>query len=347
MRQSKLFIIVGLRLGLAMAADIPNPVVKVTSCQDITCSPPNNSICSTANSAGPPVGVGIAANAVNIASTSLSFTLINGLDENGFTGMGSSQYEHSDQQLFVGLDPTLGEDIYPSGCVLMMQYLAQTFPLESFGDTDGTRADIYKNTTSCDGVIDTFCQSSISNMIRSFNATESNNSSSSDKCMLLTSHVNGKLQENHSTCGGEGTWIANFMNVTGGALPGPSSIVNQDSRLGGGNCHAVLPANYQLHRVAVMTQLYFSDHPSSESEYYEKIFGGQRGYTPVIAIFFSGAQSSEFTDSRVQFSCLQTYQPNGDAPDNLFESTAGAFLRKMDHAPLLMALLCVCFLLLM
>ncbi len=119
--------------GLTVAADTPVPVsynqiVDVSSCESLSCSPRNGSVCSTIDVAGPPKGVGIAANAVDFDSTSLSFSLINGMGENGFTGVGSAQYEHSDQQLFVGLDPNLGEGSYPSGCVLMMQYLAQTFP---------------------------------------------------------------------------------------------------------------------------------------------------------------------------------------------------------------------------
>lgn len=74
---------------------------------------------------GPEIGVGIAANAVNASGTNLSFTLIDGLDENGFTGMASEEYEFSDQQLFVGIDT---DNDYPSGCALMMQYQGQTFP---------------------------------------------------------------------------------------------------------------------------------------------------------------------------------------------------------------------------
>ena len=41
----------------------------------------------------PEIGVGIAANAVNASGTNISFTLIDGLDENGFTGMASEEYE--------------------------------------------------------------------------------------------------------------------------------------------------------------------------------------------------------------------------------------------------------------
>lgn len=328
-------------LGVAAAADVLNPVVDVLSCQSLSCSSPENSICSSEDSAGPPRGVGIAANAVNSTDASLSFTLIDGLDENGFTGMGSYQYEYSDQQLFVGLDPTLNQDNYPSGCVLMLQYLAQTFPMETFPDMDGNREGSLTNTTSCDGVIDSFCQSSISEMIQSFDATESNNATSSDKCTLLTSHVNARLQENHSTCGGEGTWIANFMNVTGGALPTLTANTDLDDRLGSDDCSAVLPADYQLYKVASMRQLYFADPPSSDSEYYGKVFGGRDGYTPVITVMYADGESSEILEDGVQFSCLQTYQSDGEAREDLFQSRAVALSSMISNASLIAALLCV------
>ena len=110
-----------------------------------------------------------------------------------------------------------------------MQYLAQTFPLEDYPD---------KITTSCNGVLDIFCQSDLSDMIRSFNTTRASNSSFSDpdKCTLLTSHVNARLQENNGTCSGEGKWIANFMNVTGRALPAPKSNTSQEFLLGDDDC---------------------------------------------------------------------------------------------------------------
>ena len=206
-------------------------------------------------------------------------------------------------------------------------------PLEPYPDTD-TRSAADKNTTSCDGVLDIFCQSDLSNMIRSFNTTRANNSSSSDadKCTLLTSHVNARLQENDGTCSGEGKWIANFMNVTGGALPAAKSNSSEESLLGNDDCKPVLPADYQLYKVATMRQLYFADPPTSDSDYYGKGFGGQAGWTPVITVFYSGDEEAEISDSGVQFSCLQTFQADGEAREDIFESAAGALPRISSFA---------------
>jgi hypothetical protein len=111
---------------------VNNTLVPLFSCESIICLP-ENSICSTSSSDGKPVGIGIASGAVITSSTNLSYSLINGLDNPGFTGIGSSQYEYTDAQLFVGVDPASD---FPSGCVLMMQYNAQTFPLENMPDND-------------------------------------------------------------------------------------------------------------------------------------------------------------------------------------------------------------------
>jgi hypothetical protein len=105
--------------------------------------------------------------------------LIDGLDSSGFTGVGSYQFKYTDTQLSVGLDPSLTENFYTCECVLMMKYLAQTFPLETLPDED-TRPLADKNITSCTDVIDPFCQASLSDTTRSFDDTGSTNSSSSD-----------------------------------------------------------------------------------------------------------------------------------------------------------------------
>ena len=300
-----------------------NPIVPVSSCQSLNCTPPNGSVCSTVDNPGPPKGVGIAANAIDLDTTSISYSLINGMAANGFTGIGSSQYEYSDQQLFVGLDPNLDEDSFPTGCVLMMQYLAQTFPLEPYPDITEPE----KNTTSCNGVLDPFCQSDISGMIRSFNPSQSSSNGSSnvadglDKCALLTRYVNAQLQQNDGTCSGEGKWIANFMNVTGGSLPTPQSSPSEETRLGSDECKPIQPASYQMYKVASMRQLYFADPPDSDADFYGSVFGGQAGWTPVITVVY-GEDGEEIGEQDIQFSCLQTFQPDGEAREDIYESVA-------------------------
>jgi hypothetical protein len=269
--------------------------------------------------------VGIAANAVNTSSINLSYTLVTGLDSPGFTGMGTFQYEYSDAQLFVGIDPNLDEDDYPSGCALMMQYNAQTFPLETFEDDD-TGQGQYENTTSCDGVIDVFCQASLASMIMDFKPTSSNTSTSTgDRCTQLTSYINERLRTTDGDCGGEGTWLAAFMNVTGGSLPSaPLSNTELSDGLGGEDCFPVLPQSYQLSKVAEMRHLYFGDPPTSDEDFYDNFNAGLAGWTPVVTVLYGDDQESEVPENGVQFSCLSTFQPDGEKPENPYENTSGA-----------------------
>ncbi|CCF33147.1 hypothetical protein CH063_05399 [Colletotrichum higginsianum] len=301
-----------------------NPAVDISSCQALSCSPRNGDICSTGNSPGPEVGVGIAAEVVIAPSTNLSLTLIDGLRENGFTGIGSEAYEFSDQQLFVGVDPSLSEEDYPSGCALMMQYQGQTFPLEALPEDDA-RSESNQNTTSCDGVIDIFCQSAIVEMIQSFNASDSE----TDRCQLLTRHVGSKLQENPGTCGGEGTWIANFFNVTGGGLPSVSSEIASNDRLGDEECRPVLPQSYRMYKVAEMRSFTFADAPDSGSDFYGDLFGGRAGFTPVVTVVFPEETSQ---DREIQFSCMKTLQRDGESREGPFESGAQGPLHSVVMA---------------
>ncbi|KAF9699246.1 hypothetical protein EKO04_003325 [Ascochyta lentis] len=321
--------------------NVNNTVVSLSSCESLACNFPDNSICNASSEDGKPVGVGIAAGAVNTSSASLSFSLIVGLDSPGFTGIGSSQYEHTDAQLFAGLDSSLDEDDFPSGCVFMMQYQAQTFPQENWLDNN-VRPQADTNTTSCTGVIDPFCQASLTESIYSFHENSSNSNSSQDRCSRLTSHMNAQLQKNDATCGREGTWIANFMNITGGSLPSPGSSTNDlDPRLGSDGCYAVEPATYQLYKVAEMRQLYFMNPPSSDSDYYGKVFAGLAGYTPIITVLYRDDQDYEIMDGGVQFSCLQTFQPDGKEMKYPSEGAGVALSRGVGFASVLAVLVSV------
>ena len=156
----------------------------------------------------------------------------------------------------------------------MMQYHGQTFPTELLPGEDDAREVQYQNTTSCDGVLDVFCQSDIVNMIRSFNVSEAAEGGS--RCQQLVQQVNMKLQNDSSTCGSEGSWIANFINVTGGAFPGPDTSGARNDRLGNRECRPVLPQQYQLYKVAVMRQFYFADPPIPPSAHVIQAVGPHR-----------------------------------------------------------------------
>lgn len=185
---------------------------------------------------------------------------------------------------------------------------------------DDAREVQYQNTTSCDGILDVFCQSAIVNMIRSFNASEAAEGGS--RCRQLVQHVTMKLQNDSSTCGSEGSWIANFINVTGGALPGPDTSSARNYRLGNGECRPVLPQQYQLYKVAVMRPFYFADPPESDSDFYGRVFGGRAGFTPVITVVYEGGTNSTRPD--VQFSCMQTFERDGHSREDVFNSGATA-----------------------
>ncbi|KAF1837989.1 hypothetical protein BDW02DRAFT_565492 [Decorospora gaudefroyi] len=318
-----------------------NTGVSVYSCRDLSCNFPNTSICASESEDGVPVGVGFAAGAANLSSSaSLSYTLATGLEEPGFTNFGIDEYEFSDAQLFVGIDPSLSEDDYPSGCVLMMQYQAQTFPWQDM-DPDSPAG---RNSTSC-SPLGVNCQAYLTAMIMGFNdnTRSSNSSSSDDKCTRLTSYVNTKLQGNALTCGDGESWIANLMNVTGGALPTkPSSNAdNLNENLGGLDCYPVKPADYQLNKVAEMRHLYLKDPPTSDADYYSNIFAGLSGFTPVITVLYEDDQKEEVMDYGVQFSCLSTSQPNGEEMMTPFEGAAVAMPRGAGVISVLASLLCV------
>jgi hypothetical protein len=62
---------------------------------------------------------------------SLSYTLIDGLGANGFTGYIYEGYEYSDQTLYVGIDAGRASRWdFPDGCALMMQYQGPMFPVQ-------------------------------------------------------------------------------------------------------------------------------------------------------------------------------------------------------------------------
>ncbi|KAF6815475.1 hypothetical protein CPLU01_14124 [Colletotrichum plurivorum] len=306
-----LALIASLALAAAQTAEdisrVPNPVVSLSSCDALSCSPSDRSICSTSDGPGPRSGVGIAAQVFNVSFASFYLTLTDGLVENGFTGIGTKQYEYSDQQLFVGVDPDLNEADYPSGCALMMQYLGQTFPKQNVPGNRDTRPETIENTTSCDGALDRGCRYAIFEMIRAFNSSGS--SWDHDRCARLSKHVNEQLRSKPTNCGkGGGTLIANYINVTAGALPQPDSTAADDKGLTAGGCRQVLPERYELHKVAEVRQFYFQDPPSGGAEFYGRVFGGRGGFTPVAAVVYSANNRSE---PDVKFTCMQTFEPDG------------------------------------
>ncbi|KAI9373761.1 hypothetical protein BJX61DRAFT_501519 [Aspergillus egyptiacus] len=297
-----------------------NPIVELSSCQALSCNAPDGSICALGETSWPEVGVGMASNAVKASAANLSLTLIDGLAANGFTGYIYEGYEYSDQSLFVGVDPGLSDNNYPSGCALMMQYQGQTFPTQWFPETENLRDQSFQNTTACNGVLDASCQSSIVEIIRSFNSNNTSEDQSGDKCSRLTQHVNNRLRGDEYTCG-QSSWVANFMNVTGGSLPSPNTAPAGDERLGNDQCRPVLPQNNNLYKVADMRLFSFVDPPASGKDFYSPIFGGRSGFTPVMTVLY-GEQNDSPPD--VQFTCMKTFERDGDPREDQFEGGAVA-----------------------
>ena len=310
-----------------------NPMVAISPCTALSCTPDSGSICALEESPGPEVGVAMAAAAINVSSTtSFSLTLIDGLSQNGIPASGGA-YETSDQQLFVGVDPNLDDDGYPSGCVLMMQYQGQTFPRRTtfFGDV-AERPELVRNTTSCDGVLEAFCRSAIFNITQTFNRSNTE----TDRCQLLTEHVNMQLRALPGTCGSGGTWISNFINVTGGSLPGPESTPVRNERLGNDECQPVLPEAYRLYKVAEMIQWYFPD-PPEPSEFYARQFGGRAGFTPVFTVIY-GSDEDE-TDPEMQFFCMKTFEPDGEPRLDPLGDEGHASAQRSAKSSILIAIL--------
>ncbi|RDW70895.1 uncharacterized protein DSM5745_08406 [Aspergillus mulundensis] len=269
------------------------------------------------------------ANAVNTSAGNLPLTLIDGYGANGFTGYIYEGYEYSDQALFVGIDPGLGDDDYPSGCALMMQYQRQTFLLQwtSSEEETGTensnsnsRDDSFQNTTSCTGLLDLCSQSVIIEIIRSFR-DDSNNTSNS---------TSGSKSESGDRW--QSSWIANFMNVTGGPLPDGNANNASDERLGNDQCSPVLPqSDWNLYKVADMRLFYFVNAPDDKSvnEFYSPVFGGRAGFTPVMTVLYTdGGQNDNENgtdaDPEVQFTCMKTFHRDGEPRQEPFGSGAVA-----------------------
>ncbi|GAB1319679.1 hypothetical protein MFIFM68171_09889 [Madurella fahalii] len=292
--------------------DTPNPSISISSCESLGCNPSNNSVCAH-NLPGAPVGVGIAPQVLDISATNLSLTLVDGLEERGFTAAGLPDYEFTDLQLFVGIGPNLADNDYPSGCALMMQYQGQTFPVpDDRDDEDSALA----NSTSCEGVVDELCQAAIYNMVRDFDSSSSEENDATDRCTALTRHINLRLREDSLMCGAH--WVSSFINVTGGALPGPEMQVADNEALGDQSCRPVLPQSFQLYAVARMRQFYFTDPP--ESDFLRPLFGGRAGSTPVVTVVYDGEGNDRAPN--VQFVCMKTYQPNGNPQPDPFEGAA-------------------------
>lgn len=312
-------------IGIAMVAiahadnndDHENPRLEILGCQALTCAPPEGSVCSTGELPGPPVGIGMASQAVNSTtfSGSLSITLIDGLRENGFTGVGSSEYEYSDQQLFVGVAPDSSD--YPHGCALMMQYMGQTLPLEPFLDDD-TRPGSTEGTTSCQGVLNPLCRASIVDIIRDFDDVPDNGDV---QCSGLVDHVNTELRGSPGACGGDGGWIANFFNVTGGPLPRANSSVARADRLGDDGCKPIQPASFEMYKAAEMRQLFFHDPPEAAAGFLGRLYGGRTGWTPVMTVIF-GASDDASQAPEVSFLCMETFDRDGGKRESPLDASA-------------------------
>lgn len=316
-------ILASLALGVdyaKKALNISNPTVDISSCQALSCHPSNKSICSLEDYPTTyEQGIGIAPHAVNVSSTMLSYTLIDGFNAADFTGISIEEYGFSDEQLFVGMDPN-AKDL-PFGCALMLQYQGQTFPAETWpGTPTSPRAEksYLKNTTSCLGVLDPFCQQALVEEVRSFHGAGSNISEShrTETCEQLAQHVRNQLLGPWYQCGGGGggTWISSFINVTGGALPGPKTPKASSSPLGKPSCRPVLPPTYDLYHVGAMREFYLIDPPNPGSRYYDRVFGGRAGFTPIITALYNNGSG----EPEVQLTCMKTFQPNGKALSDAF-----------------------------
>jgi hypothetical protein len=309
--------------------ETPNPSIRLSTCESLDCNPSNNSVCSP-GLPGAPVGVGIAPQVIDVSSTNLSLTLIDGLEERGFTAYGIPGHEYTDLQLFVGVDPNLADDDYPSGCALMMQYQGQTFP--GFGDSKDDQTD-RSDSTSCEGFVDELCQAAISNMVRDFSNTPSpsEDDSKTDRCRELTRHINTRMREDSLMCGGH--YISTLINVAGGALPRPDSQRATHDALGEGSCRPMLPQAFQMYPVARMRQFYFADPP--ESDFLGPLFGGRAGATPVLTVVYDGDND---TQPELRFVCMKTYQASGEKQPGMFEGVAPITITPQTAAMSVVAL---------
>lgn len=305
----------------AMAEDSPdllsttNHVAELSSCANLTCNAKiSEAVCATSDDDKTRLSVGLAKAAFQLPKANLSLTLVDGLKSDGHTNYKNPIFKYSDMRLFVGSDPGLEEENKPSGCLLMMQYQQQTFPELQYADDDHPH-ERFKGTTSCQGVLDPFCQSNILKLIQSYNASSSPSSDENDnqKCTGLIHHISHGLRSMQHFCGSGGL-LANLMNVTGGAIP--SDKQDLPDNLGSGECLPVAPKNFQLNPVATQIQYYLDDPPKGSTQYYSRLFGGRAGFTPVVAVVYEDNKDKP----TVQFSCMQTLMKDGQLREATFDN---------------------------
>jgi hypothetical protein len=145
------------------------------------------------------------------------------------------------------------------------------------------------------------------------------NSSGSDRCPSLTEHVNSQLRNTAGTCGGEGTWIASFFNVSGGSLPDSDASTASIDEIGQDECKPVLPLSYDLYKVAQLRQFYFADPPEDAAGFLGRIYGGHDGWTPVVTILYDNEAGSS---PNVTFTCMKTRDRDGSPRESVMDGSA-------------------------
>ncbi|WYZ41826.1 hypothetical protein EsH8_V_000721 [Colletotrichum jinshuiense] len=267
----------------------------ISPCNALSCiNPESQGVCAISNSPRV-VGVGMAPDAVNVSSSSLSFTLVDGSPD----GILASEpgYEFSTQTLYVGVPSELETGNQATGCALMMQYQAQTF--------NATEA---RNTTSCESTLPDSCRENLADVVRQFEypaggGQNSTANSSLSRCESLTQFVNANIRRQLSFCG----FYSGFVNVTGGTILGPD-LSSAPVQLQNDGCQPVIPQEYELHQVAEMRQILPTGGNGQEPA------GGRSGVTPVLSVLYD----ADGEDPDVQLVCLRNYASDGEEmPDTL------------------------------
>ncbi|GKT49096.1 uncharacterized protein ColSpa_09277 [Colletotrichum spaethianum] len=268
----------------------------ITSCEALSCiNPESRGVCAIDDSPRV-IGVGIAADVVNISSSSLSYTLVDGTAD----GILASEpgYQFSTQTLYVGVPSDFETSGQSAGCALMMQYQAQTFNMSET-----------RNTTSCEGALSDSCQENLADVVRQFEYSSgrgqnSTTGSTLSRCESLAQFVNTNIHQQLSLCG----LYAGFVNTTGGSIVGPD-VSSSSIQLQNEGCQPVVPQEYELHHVAEMRQIL----PTGENN--PGLAGGRSGVTPVLSVLY---EDEDDRSPDVQLVCLRTYTSDGqEMPDTI------------------------------
>lgn len=278
--------------------NIVNPSLPIRGCGNLTCAGTvDNSICGA--DGFPEFGIGMVTDAIQLPTTNLSFTLIDG-EELGRAQLVHNTYDwYSLRSLYVGAPTDTDLANAPTACVLTMQYEGATFPYDENSFIPSS------NSTICPDA--GFDRASLKSVIQQF-TYESSNSSSVSRCEALASFVEQSLNDKLFL-----VYYGALINVLGGTVSGPGVNTTkaqirydvQQPTINSDACMPVLPQDFTLNTAATSAWQPLRNAPLSQKDTY----GGRDGFTPVYSVVYGEDNATP----DVTLYCMHLWTKNGSS----------------------------------